>query len=428
VGENARESSSAAAGRRSSLDVWISYPSVGDDRGRQTGTDGGEKDEGSQRVVMTTPYWIVSLPLNGSSADESWATLQRHTGGSQDLAVNYRLACPELRVGTLDSLLALSDDLVKVNALAEQVVEKVRRQYGELGEATGTSASTAAPREGLLVEGEMPERFLTTFEWDEARNPARRALKETVEKLTERTTRMDEEFKLKCGQLSTSKNHLSAVVRKTGGATNVDLEAIDQEDIVQTENLTTLIVSVPKMRSQDWVDSYETLSNFVVPRSSKVVHTEGDNEIRTVVLFRRVVDAFITAAREKLGCSAKEYNHDPEAALVAKSQRSALEREVAERRESLMEWCQMSYGEIFSTWMHLSIIRIFVESILRYGLPPDFQVVVMRPNLKHAVKLRKVLNQEFGDAGSSHWDDATGADERTATEDMYSYVSLTMKI
>jgi hypothetical protein len=39
---------------------------------------------------------------------------------------------PELRVGTLDSLLALSDDLVKVNNLVEAVAQKIQRQVIEL--------------------------------------------------------------------------------------------------------------------------------------------------------------------------------------------------------------------------------------------------------------------------------------------------------
>lgn len=386
---------------------------------------------------MTTPYWLVSLPLNGSSADETWATLQRHTGGSNDLSVNYRLGCPDLRVGTLDSLLTLSDDLVKVNALAEQVVEKVRRQYVDLSSSPGANSSvmggnheSGTASHSLTVEGESVERYMTTFEWDEAKNPARRALKETVEKLSDRLARIDDEFKLKCGQLTTSKNLLNAVNRKSGAGINAkDLcGIINPANLVETENLTTLIVQVPKLKTEEWMDSYETLSSFVVPRSSQVLHVEGDNELRSVVLFRRVVDAFINAARE-MGCTAREYSHDPEASRSAKEQKSALEQEVAERSESLIEWCQMSYGEVFSTMMHVCVVRLFVESILRYGLPPDFQAILMKPNLKHSTKLRKILNEEFGKGASSHWDDGTTGDDQVGiSEDMYSYVSLSMKV
>jgi hypothetical protein len=33
-----------------------------------------------------------------------------------------------------------------------------------------------------------------------------------------------------------------------------------------------------------------------------------------------------------------------------------------------------SWMQVFSAWMHLCAIRIFIESILRYGLPPAFLV------------------------------------------------------
>jgi len=46
-----------------------------------------------------------------------------------------QFSLPELRVGTLDSLLALSDDLVKVNTLVEAVAQKIQRQVLELASA-----------------------------------------------------------------------------------------------------------------------------------------------------------------------------------------------------------------------------------------------------------------------------------------------------
>lgn len=46
------------------------------------------------------------------------------------LSENHKFNIPELRVGTLDSLMVLSDDLVKVNSLLESVVNKIRRQVG----------------------------------------------------------------------------------------------------------------------------------------------------------------------------------------------------------------------------------------------------------------------------------------------------------
>jgi len=58
-------------------------------------------------------YWLVSLPLVEEQA-RIWSRLQSKTVYEADLSKSFRFELPELRVGTLDSLMVLSDDLVKV--------------------------------------------------------------------------------------------------------------------------------------------------------------------------------------------------------------------------------------------------------------------------------------------------------------------------
>ena len=72
-------------------------------------------------------YWLVALPLL-DGVERTWSTLQQGTTYNALLASNHRFSIPELRVGTLDTLMVLSDDLIKVNAMLESVVNKIRRQ------------------------------------------------------------------------------------------------------------------------------------------------------------------------------------------------------------------------------------------------------------------------------------------------------------
>ena len=55
--------------------------------------------------------------------------------------------------------------------------------------------------------------------------------------------------------------------------------------------------------------------------------------------------------------------------------------------------------QAFSAWIHICAVRLFVESILRYGLPPKFLAALMKPNQKTAPKLRKLLASLFGSQG-----------------------------
>lgn len=55
---------------------------------------------------------------------------------------------------------------------------------------------------------------------------------------------------------------------------------------------------------------------------------------------------------------------------------------------------------MYSAWVHILVIRLFVESVLRYGLPPGFVAGVMRPKPRSEKKLRGLL-EGFGDEGNS---------------------------
>lgn len=153
------------------------------------------------------------------------------------------------------------------------------------------------------MDGVSADRFLTAFTWDEAKHPARRPLRETVDKLQEAVAKVDDEFKVKTSEYAMVKSQLNGLTRKaTGSLATRDLgELVQGSDVrfvsssntcivsvhvrfriitnthffipshqlVETENLTTLCVAVPKFNQKDWLDCYETLAQFVVPRSSK---------------------------------------------------------------------------------------------------------------------------------------------------------------
>ncbi len=132
-------------------------------------------------------YWLVSLQLPGKRKDALWELLQEKTSAAA-LGSNYKLDIPELRVGTLDSLMALSDELSKTSNMMEAVVNKVKRQVNDAGGAKSLGS--------LQVEGLSTEAYVHRFKWDEAKFPARRPLKETVEKMHELVSRVEDDLKV----------------------------------------------------------------------------------------------------------------------------------------------------------------------------------------------------------------------------------------
>ncbi|MEQ2171374.1 hypothetical protein GOODEAATRI_010046, partial [Goodea atripinnis] len=96
----------------------------------------------------------------------------------------------------------------------------------------------------------------------------------------------------------------------------------------------------------------------------------------------------------------------------------------------LVRWLKVNFSEAFIAWIHIKALRVFVESVLRYsftsvvfllmlcidtvvlkmfvmlfpcryGLPVNFQAMLLQPSKKTMKKLREVLNDLYKHLDSS---------------------------
>lgn len=373
---------------------------------------------------MASRYWVASLPVK-DSASSLWNRLQESVSKQAFDTPLYRFSVPDLRVGTLDSLLALSDDLVKSNAFIEGVSHKIRRQIEELERVSGVDGGS------LTVDGVPVDSYLTRFVWDEAKYPTMSPLREIVDNIHGQVAKIEDDMKVRAAEHNNVRSQLNAINRKQTGSLAVrDLSnLVKPEDIIASEHLVTLLAVVPKYSQKDWLSSYETLTTYVVPRSSKKLHEDNEYALYTVTLFAKVADNFKTAAREK-GVQIREFEYSPEAQEGRKQDLEKLMQDQDTLRSSLLQWCYASYGEVFSSWMHFCAIRVFVESILRNGLPPSFLSAVLAPPTKSEKKVRKILEQLCGNANSTFWkaEEDINIAGLGGESDSYPYVSFTINI
>ncbi|GAB4858254.1 V-type proton ATPase subunit C [Ancistrocladus abbreviatus] len=374
---------------------------------------------------MATRYWVVSLPVK-SSASSLWTQLQEAISKQAFDTPLYRFNVPNLRVGTLDSLLALSDDLLKSNSFVEGVTHKIRRQIEDLERSSGVEAGA------LTVDGVPVDSYLTRFVWDEAKYPTMSPLREIVDSVHSFVAKVEDDLKVRVAEYNNVRSQLNAINRKQTGSLAVrDLSnLVKPEDIITSEHLVTLLAVVQKYSQKDWLSSYERLTDYVVPRSSKKLYEDNEYALYTVTMFRRVSDTFKTKARER-GFQIRDFEYSPEAQESRKEELEKLMQDQETLRSSLLQWCYSSYGEVFSSWMHFCAVRVFTESILRYGLPPSFLACVLAPSNKSEKKVRSILEGLCDTANSVYWksEDEGGAIGGLVGEaDAHPYVSFTINL
>jgi V-type H+-transporting ATPase subunit C len=201
---------------------------------------------------------------------------------------------------------------------------------------------------------------------------------------------------------------------------------VSAQQIKETEYLTTLLVVVPNTGFQQWQASYETLTDFVLPRSSELIFQDKDSGLWTVTLFKKVVEDFKLAARDQKWIVRKyERTEGLDPAEMKK-----LKEDKARLKKALTRWCDTNFAEAFVAWIHLKCIRVFVESVLRFGLPANFEAVLLWPNPKQVDAVHKSLKSTFSHLGKH--DDKDDFAEGSVpvglasqnSEKFYPYVSL----
>jgi len=382
------------------------------------------KDESKQ-------FWLVSVP-NSEVGPHGFDQLRSAVGGAGVVA---KFKIPSLRVGSLDSLLALSEDLGRKDQFFEGVVNKIARQLRDLytDPETGNNEGPGAGERILAVNNIGLDSYLSTFEWDEAKYKLTSPLKDVIDAVSTTMTKIDEELRTKSASFQSVTQAIAAEKKKATGNLMVrDLsDLIKPEDAIDTDYLTTLFVVVNKAGAKEWLDEYETIVSDVVPRSSDLLYSDSEFNLYNVILFKKMADDFKTQARKKKW-TVREYKFDAKAVEAGKEDLKKFESKRVKQKNSLIRWCRLNFAEAFTSWVHLKAIRTFIEAVLRFGLPAEYTSAVIEPGRSSENKLRKTLDSLYAKLGSSYID---GGDEVDAasllagvSDKFYPYVWSKMSI
>jgi len=336
------------------------------------------------------------------------------------LCAASKIQIPPFRIGTLDSLMSISDRLTKDTKTVEAISERLLREYREL----------AGGREDLvpLVDGMEPRKYIRSFQWDEARFSSSETIKELVNLIMDQIVNLENDLKVRTAEYTTTKQAKQALERKSQGTliTRSLGSVVQKQHSVETEHMTTVYVVFNKHQASEFLDAYEGLGKLVVPRSAFKITEDQDLALYGVIVFRKGVEEFKAACRDKR-YTVREHTFNPEAQEVDEFDLQRLAAEADAQANAFTSWSETAYGEAFIALVHLKIVRAFVESVLRYGLPINFEIVLLNPNHKQESRLRTALNDMYGHL-SGHWAGGQDGGEEavipgvTNEKDFYPYV------
>ncbi|XP_034856473.1 V-type proton ATPase subunit C 2 isoform X1 [Mirounga leonina] len=270
-------------------------------------------------------FWLISAPGD----QENLQALERMNTvtSKSNLSYNTKFSIPDFKVGTLDSLVGLSDELGKLDTFAESLIKKMAQSVVEVME----DAKGKVP-ENLLANGVDLPSFVTHFEWDMAKYPTKQPLVSVVDTLAKQLAQIETDLKSRTATYNTLKTNLENLEKKSMGNlfTRTLSNIVSKEDFVLgSEYLITLLVIVPKPSYTKWQKTYESLSDMVVPRSTKLIAEDNEGGLFTVTLFRKVIEDFKTKARENK-FTVREFYYDEK---EIKREREEMSRLLSDKKQ-----------------------------------------------------------------------------------------------
>ena len=104
----------------------------------------------------------------------------------------------------------------------------------------------------------------------------------------------------------------------------------------------------------------------------------------------------------------REFTWDESTVHAGKNERDKLSAEKQKQFGPLVRWLKINFSEVFMAFVHVKALRVFVESVLRYGLPVNFCAAVLEPSKKGGKRLKEILNQHFAHLDASQMGSAIG--------------------
>ena len=231
-------------------------------------------------------------------------------------------------------------------------------------------------------------------------------LPDLVRRLVAGAEKVDSDLRAVVQAYSEKRAALTGLERKRGGnlmvcsleevVTAAALDAAGAELApADSEYLASLLLVLPKAAEEAFLGFYEALDGAavplggegareavrgspVVPRSARRVAEDKDGYVLYALTILKRFEASFRAACKEKRVTVRDFSFDPAAAGAAAAAAAALDVDVGASLGALKETASRKYAEAVGLWLHLKAVRLFVEAVLRFGLPVNFVALLIR--------------------------------------------------
>ena len=128
---------------------------------------------------------------------------------------------------------------------------------------------------------------------------------------------------------------------------------------------------------------------------------------------------------KKNGYHAQTFIYDKEQYLHNIDKRKTLELNFQNKLCRIHSLCKMHFQDLLKGLIHLKVMRVFMEGVLRFGIPPKFFICMVKPDKGREKKIWEGFTKEFAE---EHLKDMYGEKQDAQDEDFFPYISSEIKV
>lgn len=150
--------------------------------------------------------------------------------------------------------------------------------------------------------------------------------------------------------------------------------------ITDSEYLETHLIVVPANNRKEFIKGYETLAPMVVPRSSVEVAKDDEFVLFAVTTFKKHSAEFLQKCREQKW-TPRQYKYVEGGKEEEQKELDRVAREEKKVWGEALRLGRTGWSEAVMVWAHVMTLRVFVETVLRYGLPLEYVSALVKVSL-----------------------------------------------
>jgi V-type H+-transporting ATPase subunit C len=317
---------------------------------------------------------IVSLPLDKEERKDVVLGNVRKGLGSVGRDCDL-LDIPSLETDTIDNLFEAEEKTKLVGPLAQETIRKFLEEAKAIG---------GIELEERAVLGRTFDHYIKTFQWDNITYSRKEKIGEMIKMMEEEIKIIASYYDEKIKTYAEQKRRRGLVEKKTSGNIyEIDINGLvhsgpagEEEGQATTTLLRRYYIVVPEAMRAPILQKLSEVDGLFMEARHAVYKTE-DGEIIEMLGKSSLGDS-LEEALAKEGIKMRVPFSSPE------EYRQALEadKKVVEKYEdlklSMLSFIKMHLSILFKILLHVQVLSLYIESILRFGLPASFCFFVTR--------------------------------------------------